>query len=77
MFVCEGLRLSGTGAICGLLTAFGAMQLMGSLVFGVSPADPLTNRAVFAGLVFAALIASWLPAHKAASVDPMEALRTE
>ncbi|MFN0102484.1 MAG: ADOP family duplicated permease [Bryobacteraceae bacterium] len=77
MFVREGLILSVIGATCGLLTAFAVTRLMKSLLFGISPIDPMTYGLVFAGLVLAAVLASWLPARRAASVDPMEALRAE
>lgn len=77
IFVRQGLILSGIGATCGLLAAFAVTRLMKSLLFGVSSVDPMTYAAVFAGLVVAALFASWLPARRAASVDPMETLRAE
>jgi ABC-type antimicrobial peptide transport system permease subunit len=77
MFVRHGLVLSGIGAACGLATAFALTRLMKSLLFDVSPADPLTYIAVSAGLIVAAMLASFLPARKAASVDPAEALRAE
>jgi hypothetical protein len=77
MFVRHGLVLSGIGAACGLAAAFALTRLMKSLLFDVSPADPLTYIAVSAGLIVAAMLASFLPARKAASVDPAEALRAE
>jgi predicted permease len=75
MFVREGLRLSCIGAACGLVASFLVTRLMESLLFGVSPIDPLTYLAVLVGLILAALAASWLPARRAAAVDPMVALR--
>ena len=77
MFVREGLLLSCIGAACGLFVAFIATRFMKALLFGVSPADPLTYGLVFSGLFVAAILASWLPARRAASVDPVEALRAE
>jgi hypothetical protein len=77
MFVRHGLVLSGIGAACGLAAAFALTRLMKSLLFDVSPADPLTYIAVSAGLIVAAMLASFLPARKAAAVDPAEALRAE
>jgi len=77
MFVREGLRLSCIGSVCGLLAALAATSLMKSLLFGVSPLDPLTYGSVFLGLVLAALLASWLPARRVAAVDPIDALRAE
>ncbi len=57
--------------------AAGLTRLMSSLLFGVSPMDPLTYGLVAAALVSVALLASYLPARKAAKVDPMVALRAE
>jgi predicted permease len=70
-----GLAL--TGVAVGLGAAFGLTHLMTSLLFGVSPVDPATFGAVAALLALIALLASWIPAHRAASVDPTEALRAE
>jgi ABC-type lipoprotein release transport system permease subunit len=53
------------------------MQLMKSLLFGISPFDPLTYAAVPLVLVAAAMLASYLPARRASAVDPVEALRAE
>ena len=77
MFLRHGLVLSGIGAACGLTAAFVLTRLMKSLLFDVSPADPLTYLAVSAGLILAAALASYLPARKAVTVDPAEALRAE
>jgi predicted lysophospholipase L1 biosynthesis ABC-type transport system permease subunit len=77
MFVREGLILTGIGAVCGMVAALAVTRLMSSLLFGVSPDDPVTYVAVFAGLALAAMAASWLPARRAAAVDPIVALRSE
>jgi ABC-type lipoprotein release transport system permease subunit len=50
---------------------------MSSLLFGITPLDPVTYLAVPLILVIATMLASYLPARRAASVDPIEALRTE
>ena len=50
---------------------------MRSLLFEVSPADPVTYITVSAGLILAAMLASYLPARRATRVDPVEALRAE
>ena len=77
MFVRHGLVLSGIGAACGLTGALALTRLMKSMLYDVSPADPLTYGAVSAGLILAATLASYLPARMATRVDPVEALRAE
>ncbi len=75
MFVRHGLALAGIGVIAGLVAAIGLTRLMKSLLFGISPLDPLTFAAVAMVLVAAAMLASYLPARRASAVDPVEALR--
>ena len=53
------------------------MRLLSSLLFGVSPFDPLTYAAVVAALGLVALVATWIPARHATKVDPMSALRAD
>jgi len=65
------------GLAMGVLLALGAARLESSLVFGVSPLDALSLACAFGILALAILTASWLPARRAASIDPMQALRTE
>jgi putative ABC transport system permease protein len=77
MFVLQGLALAGVGVILGLAAASTLMSLMKSLLFGISPFDPLTYAAVPIVLVAAAMLASYLPARRASAVDPVEALRDE
>ena len=77
MFVWNGLRLTAVGILCGLLGAFAMMRLMRSLLFGVSPYDPLTYIAISLGIFATAWIACWLPSRRAATVDPINALRAE
>jgi ABC-type antimicrobial peptide transport system permease subunit len=73
----QGMKLAGTGIVIGLLGALAATQLLRSLLFGVSPTDPVTFIAVPVLLIVVALIACWLPARRASRVNPMVALRTE
>jgi predicted permease len=77
MFVRSALVLTAIGAAIGLGSAAALAHLMKSLLFGVSPLDPITFAAVPVVLALAAAIASFLPAHRAASIDPMQALRSE
>jgi predicted permease len=77
MFVRSALVLTAAGAAIGLVAAAGLMRLMKSLLFGISPLDPFTFIAVPLMLGAAAALASYLPARRAASIDPVEALRTD
>ena len=77
MFVRHGLILTGIGAAVGLTVAVIVMRLMSSLLFHVNPVDPVTYVAVTLGLIATAFIASYLPSRRAATVDPVEALRAE
>jgi putative ABC transport system permease protein len=77
MFLRHGLVLAGIGVICGLGAAAGLTRLIGSLLFGVGAGDPLTYAVMSAALVGAALLASYIPARRAAAVNPVESLRSE
>jgi len=77
MFLRHGLMLAAIGVVCGLGAAVALMRVMSALLFQVSFVDPLTYAAVSLGLVIAAAVASYLPARKATSVDPVNALRAE
>ena len=77
MFVSHGLMLAGVGVMCGLLAATVSMRLLSSLLFNVKPVDPITYGAASLGLVATAWLASYLPSRRAATVDPVEALRAE
>jgi ABC-type antimicrobial peptide transport system permease subunit len=73
----EGLPLIAAGLALGVGAAFGLTRLMSSLLFGVSPVDPLTFASVAATLLAIALLASYLPARRASGLDPTVALRWE
>ena len=77
MFVRHGLLLAGVGVVAGLLAAAALMRLLSSLLFNVKPVDPVTYAAASLGLVATAWLASYLPSRRAATVDPVEALRAE
>ena len=77
MFVRSGLLLACVGVPLGLVTAVALTRLMSSLLFGVSPLDPVTYLAVPLVLLAAVTAASYLPARRAASVDPVDALKVE
>ncbi len=77
MFVRQGLVLTGVGVVCGLVAAFATMRLMSSLLFKVSPVDPITYGAMTVGVVVVAYLACYLPSRRATTVDPVEALRAE
>jgi predicted permease len=73
----QGLLLGGLGVLAGTVAAFALTRLMAALLFGVSPLDPVTYGAVAMILLAIAALASYLPARRAAAVDPLEALRRE
>jgi predicted permease len=77
MFIAEGARLAAIGIAVGSVAALGLMRLMASLLFGVTPIDPLTYAGVAGALAAAAMMASYIPARRAMHVDPMVALRHE
>jgi ABC-type antimicrobial peptide transport system permease subunit len=77
MFVRHGLLLTGVGIACGLVASFAVMRLMSSLLFNVSPLDPITYSAVTIVVVFTAYLACYLPSRRAATIDPVDALRAE
>ena len=73
----QGLRLVVIGVGIGLIGAFALTRVMSSLLFGVSATDPATLVTISLVLVLVALLASYIPAHRAAKVDPLIALRYE
>jgi predicted permease len=77
LFIAHGFGLALIGVACGLAGAVGLTRVLGSLLFGVNPVDPLTYSVVSLGLIAAAMVASYIPAVRAMRVDPVEALRAE
>ncbi len=77
LFVRHGLVLTVAGVVLGLAAAAGLTRLMSTLLFGVGALDPLTYAVAAFGLGSIALLASYLPARRAARVDPVIALRGE
>jgi predicted permease len=77
MVVGQGMGMAGVGVVVGLLGAWLTSSVMTSLLFGVSATDPVTYASVALALSFVAGIASWLPAQRAAAVDPARALRQD
>jgi putative ABC transport system permease protein len=73
----EGLRLIAGGVISGLVAAIALSRFLTSFLFGVNPVDPATLIVVGLSFVCVALLACWVPARRAAKVNPLEALRYE
>jgi putative ABC transport system permease protein len=77
MFVYRAIVLAGIGIVVGTVAAAGLTRLMSSLLFGVTPLDVATFVTAAAFLGVAALLASYIPARRAATIDPMQTLRAE
>ena len=77
LVVGQGMKLTGLGLAFGLLASLGATQLLKTLLFGVSVTDPLTYASIIALLAGVAFLACYLPARRAARVDPLVALREQ
>jgi putative ABC transport system permease protein len=77
MFVRQGLKLCAIGIATGLLVATGLTRWMSGLLFGVAAMDPATYTATAWLLLIAAIAACYVPARRAAKVDPVETMRSE
>ncbi len=77
MVLRDGMRLTAVAIVAGWITALGATRLLASQLFGVQAIDPPTYLAIAAMLAVVALLACWIPARRAARVDPNVALRYE
>jgi predicted permease len=73
----QGLALAGIGLGAGVAIAIGSRSLMEGLLYGVQPGDPVTFGAVAALLAVVAALACWIPAHRAARLNPQIALQAE
>jgi putative ABC transport system permease protein len=73
----EGLGVTSVGVAIGLAASVATSRSFESMVFGITPTDPVTYAGVIAVLLLAAAGASLIPARRASRVDPMEALRVE
>jgi predicted permease len=77
MVVARGMALAAIGVAIGLIASYALTRFMNAMLFGVSATDPLTFTVVALSLGLVALLACWIPARRAATVDPMIALRNE
>jgi predicted permease len=77
LVVGQGMRLSAIGLGVGLVGALGVTRVVRSLLFGVTPTDPVSFAGITVFLILVAAVASWLPARRAMGVDPIVALRRD
>jgi len=73
----QGMRLTMIGVLCGLVLSFAATRVLSGLLYGIKPGDPATFAAVSLFLVAVAFLSCYVPARRAASIDPMKSLRAE
>jgi putative ABC transport system permease protein len=71
------MRLTGLGILLGIVSAFWLTRWLSSLLFEITPLDPATFSAVSVPLLAVALTACWIPARRAARIDPIQALREQ
>jgi putative ABC transport system permease protein len=77
LIVGQGLKLVLSGIVIGVVSALALQRVIGKLLFGISPTDPLTFTVIAFLLIAVALLACWIPARRATKVDPLTALRSE
>jgi ABC-type antimicrobial peptide transport system permease subunit len=75
LVVRQGLAIAAAGLAAGVAGALLATRFLKSMLYDVAPSDPLTFAGIVAVLAVTVLLASWIPARRAAGVQPMEALR--
>src|SRR5262249_33434433 len=74
LVVGQGMKMTMTGALAGLIASLALTRFMKGLLFGVSPSDPLTFASVALLLTIVAIVACWIPARRATKIDPMVAI---
>ena len=77
MVVSQGVRVVVLGVIIGIAVAFAATRLLGTLLYGVKPVDPIVFAAMSVMMIAIGVLASYMPARRASSVDPIESLRSD
>jgi ABC-type antimicrobial peptide transport system permease subunit len=77
MILSEAMALVSLGALVGIAAAYASSRLIATMLFGLSPTDPLTYGSVALALVAVGLVASLVPARRASRVEPTIALRAE
>jgi putative ABC transport system permease protein len=77
LIVWQGMRPAAIGLVLGVALAYLGTRLMQKFLYGVSPTDPVSLAAASIALLLVGLVANWLPARRAAAVDPVSALRAE
>jgi putative ABC transport system permease protein len=77
LIVSQGMKLALLGVVLGVAGAFGLTRLLATLLYGISPTDPLTFSGVVLLVLIVTFLACWIPAHRAAKVNPIIALRCE
>ena len=75
--VSQGMKVVMVGVVIGLAGAYASTKLLVTLLFGVKPVDPIIFTAMSAMMIGTGILASYLPARRASTVDPMEALRSD
>ena len=77
MVVRRGLVMAGVGTLIGLVAAFTLTRYLRDVLFGITPTDPMTYALVVVSMLTVAVLASAIPARRAATVDPAIAFRSE
>ncbi len=75
LMLLQGMKLAGIGVAVGLVASYGATKVLASLLFGIKTSDPLAFGGVAVILTLVAVIATYVPARRASTTAPTEALR--